>query len=235
MATVEIARRRRRHLSRPRRRARAGVALGLVARHRRGALELGARLVGAAELGEQVAAHARQQVVAGAAPARRAARRRSRGRPRARTAMPTATARLSSTTGDGATCGERGVERGDARPVGRLGAARRAHGRRRSRPAARRDRGAAERLGSAPARRGRGGSAAGPSARGPARAAAPAGRRASTRACGARGLQLHQRDQAVHLGSRPAPARRACGRGAAPRRTAPAASSRRRRSPSSPR
>ena len=51
--------------------------------------------------------------------------------------IDTATARLSSTTGDGATLRQRVVERGDARPVGLLGACARARGRRRWRPAAR--------------------------------------------------------------------------------------------------
>ena len=77
--------------------------LGLVARQRRGALELGARLVGAAEPGEQVAAHRRQQVVAGE---RRLVAQGIDDREaglRVPAAMPTATARFSSTTGDGAT------------------------------------------------------------------------------------------------------------------------------------
>ncbi len=56
---------------------------------------------------------------------------------RARTPSPTATARLSSTTGERRELGERVVERGDALPVGLLGRAARARGRRRSRPAAR--------------------------------------------------------------------------------------------------
>ena len=86
---------------------------------------------------QQVAAHARQQVVALRAPARRRARRRARGPPRARTPSPTATARLSSTTGERRELGERVVERGDPLPVGVLGRARRGRGRRRSRPAAR--------------------------------------------------------------------------------------------------
>ena len=46
------------------------LALAGVLGERRRALELGARLVAAAELGEQVAAHAGQQVVARRAPAR---------------------------------------------------------------------------------------------------------------------------------------------------------------------
>ena len=79
------------------------LALARVARERRRALELGARLVEAAELGQQVAAHARQQVVARERRLRRAARRRAPARPRARTPSPTATARFSSTTGEGAT------------------------------------------------------------------------------------------------------------------------------------
>ena len=68
-------------------------ALARVAGQRRGALELGARLVGAAELGQQVRAHARQQVVvaqrrlveqlvdvrAGRPPARTPCRARRRG------------------------------------------------------------------------------------------------------------------------------------------------------------
>ena len=55
------------------------------------------------------------------------------------------------------------------------------------------------RFGAARAPRGRGGSAAGPSARGSGRAAASARPRARSRAAEARGLDLHQRDQAVHL------------------------------------
>ena len=68
---------------------------------RGGALELGARLVAAARASR---AGRRARSAAGGSPrarARRAARRRSRARPRARTPSPTATARLSSTTGDG--------------------------------------------------------------------------------------------------------------------------------------
>ena len=95
-----------------------------VARERRRALELRARLVEAPELGEQVAAHAGQQVVARERRLSRPARRRAPAPPRARTPSQTATARLSSTTGEGVTCGERCVERGDARPVGVLGRAR---------------------------------------------------------------------------------------------------------------
>ena len=111
-----------------------------------------------------------------AAPARRRARRRARARPPGRTPSPTATARLSSTTGDGASCGERVVERGDPLPVGLLGACARARGRRRSRPAARTGRARRRAPRRARARPGRGGSAAGPSARGPGRAAGPARR-----------------------------------------------------------
>ena len=55
--------------------------------------------------------------------------------------MPSATARLSSITGDGVDPRERLVERGDPDPVGLRGACARARGRRRSRPAARTGRG----------------------------------------------------------------------------------------------
>ena len=98
--------------------------LARVARERRGALELGARLVVAAELaragrrarsaagGSRASDGSSTQRVDQLEPGRGAERHRRR-----------ATARFSSTTGDGATCAERVVERGDARPVGLLGGA----------------------------------------------------------------------------------------------------------------
>ena len=133
------------------------LALARVARERRGALELGARLVDAAELGEQVAAHARQQVVALERRLRRSARRRARARPPGRTPSrprPRGSARRPATA---TSCGERVVERRDARPVGLLRRCAPARGRRRSRPAARtaRARRRAPRRARAP--RGRGG------------------------------------------------------------------------------
>ena len=76
--------------------------LARVARERGRALELRARLVEAAELREKVAAHARQQVVRLAATAPTSARRPAPARPAGRTPSQTATARFSSTTGDGA-------------------------------------------------------------------------------------------------------------------------------------
>ena len=64
------------------------LALARVARQRRRPLELGAGLGQAAELGEQVAAHARQQVVALRAPAPRSARRPASSPAAARTPSP---------------------------------------------------------------------------------------------------------------------------------------------------
>ena len=212
------------------------VALARVPGQRRGALELRARLVAARpSLCEQVAADARQQVVALRAPARRAARRRAPGRPPGRTPSPTATARLSSTTGDGASCGERVVERGDPRPVGL---------RRRARPrVAGGDRGLqrvrAERRRPAPRARSSAASPRPDQQPVPARAvlveqqhrlarrADRAPRAATPGSPSARPARAPR--------ARPASARRGCGRAAARPRTAPGASSRRRRSPRSPR
>ena len=89
--------------------------------------------------------------------------------------MASATARLSSTTGDGVISRERAIEPDDARPVGLLGGARAGmaggdRGLQRVGP----ERAAPVRLAPARARRGRGGSGAGPSARGSGRAAGPA-------------------------------------------------------------
>ena len=83
----------------------------------------GAGLVAAAEPGQEVAADRRQQVVVAPARPRRAAGRARPGRRAGPSAMPTATARLSSTTGEGAG-GQHGVQRGDAVPVGVLGGGR---------------------------------------------------------------------------------------------------------------
>ena len=63
-------------------------------------------------------------MIAGKRRLARSACRRSRGRRPGRTPSPTATARFSSTTGDGATCRELRVERRDARPVGLVRCAR---------------------------------------------------------------------------------------------------------------
>ncbi len=76
------------------------LELARIAGERRRPLELRARLVEAAELGEEVAAHARQEVVACERGLRRSASTSSS--PAAGpNAIATATARFSSTTGDG--------------------------------------------------------------------------------------------------------------------------------------
>ena len=77
------------------------LALARVAGQRGGALELGTGLVAAAQLREQIAAHARQPVVRSSAGSSQRVDDRQPGP--GPNAMPTATARLSSTTGDGAT------------------------------------------------------------------------------------------------------------------------------------
>ena len=73
----------------------------LVARESRRELELGACLGGTPEAGEQLAAHGGQRGVAGEPPsaARSSTMRRAEAGP---VDIATATARLSSTTGDGA-------------------------------------------------------------------------------------------------------------------------------------
>jgi hypothetical protein len=196
------------------------------------ALELRARLVEAAELGEEVAAHARQQVVALERRLRgqrvdelEAGRRAERHRDRDRAVQLHDRRRRE--------LGERVVERRDARPVGLLGGAP-ARGRRRSRPAART------------------GPSAPPSASARASAARP--RRMSSWSQRARSWSSSRtgspdgptRARSATPGSpsarrgrgppaRAARARPGCGRGAARPRRARGASSRRRRSPSSPR
>ena len=71
-------------------------------REREGALELGARFGDPAELLQQVAAHGREQVVVAQGRLAREAVDESAAPAPARRPSPTATARLSSTTGDGA-------------------------------------------------------------------------------------------------------------------------------------
>ena len=126
-------------------------------RHPRRALELGARFLGAPELRQQIAAHARQQVVAlqrrlvgervdELEPGRRTERHRDRDR-----AVELDHRRRRQ-------LGERVVERGDARPVGVVGGRARARDRRRSPPAARTGRARRRASRRAPAPRGRGGS-----------------------------------------------------------------------------
>ena len=100
--------------------ARSGAARARArSRQRRGALELGARLV---ERGRAWPAGRRARWAAGGSPSSAGSRRSAStsARPAAgpERHRRRATARLSSTTGDGATLRERGVERGDARPVG---------------------------------------------------------------------------------------------------------------------
>ena len=203
------------------------LALALVAGQRRGALELGARLVDAAELGEQVAADAGQQVVVVQRGLVDAARRRARAPACRPERHAEATARLSSTTGDGVSCASASYSA--AIRTQSVSAAVRARAWQAAiaacRPYGPRPR-APRRVRSA---RGRGGSAGGPSGGGPGRAAGSARRRGPVAGARARRLDLHQRDQPVHLGLVAAPARRGCGRAAARPRTARGASSRRRR------
>ena len=157
-------------------------ALAGVPGERRRALELRPGLVEAAQLEQKVAAHARQAGDSPASDGSAVSASTSSSPACGPNAIATATARLSSTTGDGVTCGERrrraramraqsvssGVQRarvaGGDRRLQRVRAARAAELARRAR-----------------ARRGRGGSAADPSARGSDRAAGsarPTGRRA---------------------------------------------------------
>ena len=179
--------------------ARAARPLARVLRQRRGALELGPRLRVAAQPRQQVAAHGRAAGDSPPGPARRRARRRARAPLPGPNAMPTATARLSSTTGDGASCASAVVEGDDPLPVGVLRPPARGRGRRRSRPAActgraappvatARSSAASPRPTSIQSQRARSWSSSS--------IGSPAG---PVRARGARGLQLHQRDEPVDL------------------------------------
>ena len=126
------------------------------------------------------------------------------------------------------------VQRGDPRPVGLLGGRRPGRGRRRSRPAARTGRVAAERLG--PLQRGQAAADQQPVPAPPVLVRQQ--HRLAVRAGPGRqpgGLELHQRDAGRAPPARPAAGRPASGPAAAPRRTAPGGSSRRRRWPSTPR
>ena len=97
-------------------------ALDLVRGERGGTLELGSCLHEAAELGQQVAAHARQQVVVAQRGLRRAIVVHDASPAAGPSAIDTATARFSSTIGDGVKRDEVAVQGGDADPVGVLGA-----------------------------------------------------------------------------------------------------------------
>ena len=213
-------------------RAPAAAALAGVVGERGGAFELGARFVEAAQLGEQVAAHAGQQVVARQRGIVLRARRRAQSPAAGPNAIASATARLSSTTGDGVTSPSASYSADDARPVGLAPRSARARDRRRSRPAGRRGRARRRAPRRAPAPPGRGGSAVGPSAQrscSSSRIGSPVGPRARARA--RPGSPSARPGHAPR--ARPAPARPGCGPGAAPPRTARAASSRRRRWPRS--
>ena len=205
-----------------------------VSGERRGPLELGARLLEAAELREQIAAHARQQVVA--------AQRRLVDEPSTSSspaagpnAMPTATARFSSTTGDGVELGERVVERGDPLPVGLAGRCGRAawqaaiaacspYG-----PS-----GAAERSARVERRQ-----AAADQEPVPARAVLLDQQDRLPRRARSRRASVTPAAPSARPGREPlvrgGAVRRGCDRAAAPPRSAPGGSSRRRRSPRSPR
>ena len=109
-----------------------------------------------------------------AAPVRRPGRRPAPAPAAGPSAIETATARFSSTTGDGVSAASRPYSGGDRRPVGVLVARPPGRGRRRSRPGGRTGRLARDRV---PGPRCRGGSAAGSSGPGSGRRAAPARRR----------------------------------------------------------
>ena len=86
---------------------------------------------------EEVGAGGRQVAVAGQLRLGGERVQRRRARPPGRWAKPTATARLSATTGDGQTCDEQVVEADDLVPVGRRPSSAPPRARRRSPPAAR--------------------------------------------------------------------------------------------------